>query len=351
MSASDKAPRHVIYDQEYIKKIPLEQILADYGIPVKKGMFTVRGERTPSCKIYPDSNTWADFGGAELRGGGPAQLVMALTGGEWKDAIRILGEHYAAPMLKGGRGNPGHFFISNTQYNLIGLDGACAYKNILKPEYAEKFSYGDIQSIRQKYDMPLNELRKNDMATYTGILKNEAVPFVKGFHNEYLYALYSLKQGQPMYPADSAEVKMVMMYTKEVYQDYSAAFKVLEAATKGTDINVSRLRPDYEKDIDTIGKKSIEIGEYPYSLLKQSGQLHHITLPHDEYMAFKSVAESNELNTPPFSAHVKGDTVTLSCREQDEAAIKRMVGSAALAASRMHTVGPKVARGQDFEVG
>ena len=92
------------YNLEDIKAIPLEAILNDYGIDVKKGKFALRDERTPSAKIYPETNTWADFGGGDARGGTTVNLVMQQEGLSWEEAVQALGARYNVPTIENDRG-------------------------------------------------------------------------------------------------------------------------------------------------------------------------------------------------------------------------------------------------------
>lgn len=317
------------YDLEFIKQIPLEQILADYGIAVRNGFFKTRAENTASCKLYHETNTWSDFGGAaELRGGGPSQLVSAITGMKWKEAVSELGERYNAPVLQGEKQSNNNKAIGDAQYTLIGIAARPAYANILKPEYADYFSYEHIQNYRQNFDISMNELHTKDPNTYAAIIKSEAIPFMRDFHTEYLRQLHILRETELDNGSGSRTHQAIKHITDEVAKDYQVAYKVLEKAVKGTDMDIAKMRPDYEKDYATIQKKSIEIGVYPYSQLKQqSGQLHHIKCSYADYRTFSNAVVNEELAVPRFAAHVKDQTVTLSCRPQDANTFRGIMSS------------------------
>lgn len=333
MEKTGEKKNTAFYDIEYIKQIPVSQVLDDYGIAVKKGMFSVRNERTPSCKIYPDTNSWADFGGAAVRGGSPIDLVRAIGGVDFKEAIQILGERYNAPLLRGQKQDSHNKVIGNAQYALIGIVGNPVFKNILKPEYAESLTYETIQHCREQYNITMNQLFRSDPGTYTAILKSEALPFMKRFQNEYLVSLHTLESTGRQFEHNSNEIQYARFNAQEAFKDYLAAYKVLQAAAKNTELEIRGLRPDYASDYAAIGKKSIEIGAYPYADLKLSGPLHHMGIPYGDFLVLNDAVYDDDLDVPPFSAHLKGDTVTLSCRAQDENMFRGITDSIAAMAS------------------
>lgn len=68
---------YVYYDLERIKEIPLKEVLEDYGVVVDSyGKFKLREEKTPSCKWYPKTNSYYDFG--DSSGGNVIELVKRL---------------------------------------------------------------------------------------------------------------------------------------------------------------------------------------------------------------------------------------------------------------------------------
>lgn len=80
-----------IIDLEEIKKIPIKQILNNYGIKISSAnFFKLRDEKTASVKLYEDTNSYYDFGSGQ--GGSVIDLIMFLEKTTTADAINILKE-------------------------------------------------------------------------------------------------------------------------------------------------------------------------------------------------------------------------------------------------------------------
>lgn len=279
-------------------------------------MFTVRNERTASCKYYPDTNTWADFGGADIRGGTNIDLVRALEQVDFQTAVQSIGSRYNVPILSGDRPNTAGKILSNREYERIGIVGYPVYQNMLRPEQAQNFTYQQIQHLRTKYDCGMNDIFKSEPGTYAAILQNVATPFMKGFYNQYLFSLHALQTEKAQ--GDGLAVRIAQESAREIYSDYSSAYKAYQAAIKHTPIENRLPAANFERDLHGIAFKSIEIGDYPYANLKAAGKLHHIQLPQEVYTAFAKAVRFEEIHVPDFAAHIKGDTVTLSCHKEQE---------------------------------
>ena len=70
-----KPMEHTI-DADTVKEIPMDEVLKFYGIEAKRGMINcpIHGEKTPSCKIYHNTNSFYCFGCH--KGGSPIDFVM-----------------------------------------------------------------------------------------------------------------------------------------------------------------------------------------------------------------------------------------------------------------------------------
>lgn len=78
---------------EELKKVSIPNILETYGIELKRGTFKIRDEKTPSCKYYPDSNSWYDFGSGQ--GGSNIDLILAIEKCDLSNAIKVLTNFYS----------------------------------------------------------------------------------------------------------------------------------------------------------------------------------------------------------------------------------------------------------------
>ena len=72
------------FNLEQIKQYPITDIVEVNS----RNFFKLRDERTPSCKYYPDSNTWYDFG--SCAGGDVIDLVMILNNCSFVEACKYL---------------------------------------------------------------------------------------------------------------------------------------------------------------------------------------------------------------------------------------------------------------------
>ena len=76
---------------EDIKAVPINTILAQYGLEPKRGFVKcpLHGEKTGSLKVYEHTNSWYCFGCA--KGGSVIDLVIGLDNCSTKEAIDKLG--------------------------------------------------------------------------------------------------------------------------------------------------------------------------------------------------------------------------------------------------------------------
>ena len=316
------------YNLEDIKAIPLEAILNDYGIDVKKGKFALRDERTPSAKIYPETNTWADFGGGDARGGTTVNLVMQKEGLSWEEAVQALGARYNVPTSENDRGE-NRKALTNAQYSKIGLVGTPAYRNSVKLEYADVLTQPQIDEIIRKYDMPMNQLFSEDKAKYEEILRNEALPYLKDSQQSYYRQLDILDATNRELDANATERYLAEICAKSAYDIHSEAYNIFERAAQGTDLKVTRFKPDFDRDLAGIGNISIEIGDFSYSDLKSMpGKNYHITIPESQYREFDSLVSTGQLEiSAPYSVFKKGQDFTVSYKSEEDARFKGIFNS------------------------
>lgn len=278
------------YDIDFINAIPIEQILNDYGIDVKRGFFKARDERTPSCKIYTDKNIYIDFGDSN-KGGGPIHLVQTLEKCTWYDAVEKLAARYSIAPKNRAKKTKGKY-MSKKQYEQIGFEFPRDYK----------------QAIHVVSE--LNTMFENDTAAYTDLLKNIALPYVKDQRSLYLQELRQLQKSNVY---EDVMYKLQYATTMEALKNYNHVFESLQTAAKGTPLNINNLKADFAKDSKNINKLSIEIGYYPYADLKQQpGQ----TVYQQTNERIYNVLAANYEDTPPYSAFIKGDTVNLAYKKE-----------------------------------
>lgn len=300
------------YDLGIIKQIPIPEVLQQYGILLSPhNFFQSREEKTPSAKYYPDTNTWYDFGIG--LGGSVIELVEQLQQTDFKNAVQELASQFGIPTLNQSD-TQNHKYLTNSQYELIGLYGDRAGKNV---SFDFK-NYTEQQNLRlsKKLAIPMNALYEQYPKSYAKIIRLRAIPYVHQMRNTYLFALYKYNEHQK----DSDEFTQYLFKAdaQECYNVYSHQFDVLKKCVENTGIQIDKLRPNFIADLNNIKKQrvSIEIGNYPYCDLIQlpGANLHH-DLTKEQY---KSICSSFVSNVHQLiSAFLKGNTVRVFYKEAD----------------------------------
>jgi hypothetical protein len=145
---------------------------------------------------------------------------------------------------------------------------------------------------------------------------------MKRFYNQYLEQLSLVKEYQGI-KGFELELKIAEDIAREVYGDYQEAHSAYCRAVANTALDDKKFpAPNYDKDLKSGAFKSIEIGEHPSSQLKASGELRHLNVPHDLYRSFSQSVRNESIRVPDYSAHLKGNIVTLSCHAQHENTFK-----------------------------
>lgn len=157
------------YDIEELKGIRITDILRDYGIPVNKGFFKLRNERTASCKVYESTNSFYDFGGGI--GGNAINLIEYIEQCSRKEAMEKLADMYGIePVNKDSKKNKEPIRLSDSQYALIGIAGDRASKNILFDMEKSDMDFERMKSISEKYALSMNDLKKKNLTGYEAII-------------------------------------------------------------------------------------------------------------------------------------------------------------------------------------
>ncbi|MGN0557084.1 MAG: AAA family ATPase, partial [Acutalibacteraceae bacterium] len=135
MSATNKGARSdqptPFYDIEAIKAVPIADVCEALGFqPQAKGgrmWCAVRDERTPSCCLYIDSNTFCDFGCGNI-GGSNIDLVRYVLNCDSTQAIRQIAEMFGIDPVNNVQRAPTNS-LTDSEWARIGIDGCLATKN------------------------------------------------------------------------------------------------------------------------------------------------------------------------------------------------------------------------------
>ena len=308
------------YDLDTIKAIPIENVCEVYSFDVtnkgKTVWCNVRGERTPSCKIFTDTNTFCDFGNGNI-GGDVISFVCYAEGWDLKDrgrAIQRLADMFN--IMPENNLTSGTAELTNGQYSLIGIQADLATKNIdfnvvgAGPEAAMEDSI--------KYRMTVPELKSQHPDMYQQIIKDRAIPHVRELRNDYYHTLIT---SDMLCREVGVKLTDVPDTIKELERQKSVVEKsenTLQRAIKDTDIKYKSGEYDIHKDLEKIhdGKIQVEIGNTKYSSLKhfeesQGRQLAYNRVSYAQYSQNQEFFGSLE-----HSAFMKADTVNIVVTEK-----------------------------------
>ena len=283
-----------------------------YGLKpgrVKHTFYSPHGEKDPSLYLYETNgqNRFYDFGGGRNVGGDAIQLVMYITGMEWKDALQDLGRNFGLQPIS--RGNKDDFELSDRQWSRIGLYGDRATKNFefqLSGPHWEK----RCENISQKFNMPMNELRKKHSGVYKSVLERRAFSYVYSCQQQYLHELDS--QYLTMKNCGFESLEQMTTYIVENMQDKVDELKlmeqVLKQAMKGTHLKFKFRSYDVAKDFQKIvsGEINMEVGSVSSYDLEMSAKKHDVKLKSLEVDAsvFQEIQEMN-FNLPYSAVQTK----------------------------------------------
>lgn len=294
------------YDLDKIKEIPITDVLTDlYGIEVHKrgsnrAFCDIRGEKTPSCCLYLDSNSFCDFGDGN-RGGNVVNLVQLLSNVEFKEAVNILADRYG---IASEKVNGENILPTNSQYAKIGIQADMASKNFSFD--FDRYGLERTKVFAEKYRIPVQELAKQEPKIYHNMLRNVAIPEVNTCRNLYYKSLYT-----SYLLCASFGVSLTDTMVKELEDNLNELKKVEEimqrAITDKTLLNFVPRQYDVEKDLNDIlnGKIEFEIGNTNYAELKKEANrtqknLSFKKIPYDEWArTFSSI-------NFPYAAYVNG---------------------------------------------
>ncbi len=180
------------YDIEELKRIRISEVLKDYGITLNKhGFFSIRNERTASCKYYEKTNSFYDFGSG--KGGNVINLVGYLEQCSGTEAMEKLASLYhIEPVNKNGQSGKRKIQLTDSQYALLGIAADKATKNM---SFDLDLDFDELKRISDKYMIPMNSLKEKYLPVYETIIATVAVDEIDrkraayrdNLHNDYVF--------------------------------------------------------------------------------------------------------------------------------------------------------------------
>ena len=312
-------PKLIKYDLDAMREIPINEVLADYGIKLGRGnFFKIRNERSASVKYYSNSNSWYDFGVNE--GGGVIELVMALDNIDIGEAVQRLGKQYHIRELHMPKNAERFNWLTNSEFQLIGIDA----KNPLHIPENPYSSYTEeqITRLQEAMNLPMNELLEKSPEQYKAVLETVAFPYVRSQQMRYFSALDSLAVAEKNQQSDPMELLFCQEAAKQDYEEYKKVYAVLRNGANNVKLDVSKFKPDFSNDLKLAkqGKLRIEISDYPYSEYRKlpgPNVYHEIT--RECYSELKSQMENRGLYVHyPFCAFLQDGKVNMVYKSPDK---------------------------------
>lgn len=323
------------YNLEEIYSIPMLDVCKLYGVPVEsKGrshFCKLRDEKTASCKLYLNNkdgyDSFYDFGSHV--GGNVIKFVSELLSCDWQQAVEDLATRFHIEPV-----NNTEYFnrneLTDLEYEKIGVYGDRATKNF--DFDLEKFSLESAQKFSEKYNMPVNQLRKEYPMKYVcDVIKKRAIPFVYNMRNDYYFSLYCLISMQKSLFGRFDINNVPRADLKECEEKCNKLIKaelLLKKALRGTDVSYSFKEYHVLKDIKKIyyGEISFEIGEKTYVDVKRESTLQGVDLRYravdcNDYLSLKEFGIDSVFH----AAFLKDDKVNLVFLPENDYLVDRII--------------------------
>ena len=318
-----------------IKDIPILDVCDFLGIQVEKRgrsyWCKVREESTASTILHTENNTFYDFGTQEH--GSNIDLYCVYTGAEFGEAVSVLGEAFQLSPETDFERKIRNQTMSMSDYARIGLYGDLATKNFRFD--IENLSTDQLVAIERKYEMSMNDLRREHPGVYSRVISEKAVPFVEEQRNLYYLKAWNyyslLKLGGCTYLFFDSSNTMPR-FKKEMYALEKAERSLCKAAI-GTALDLkpqSVLTPIEVVTRVMQGKLNISVGEMSETDFrslaeqKEDGIL-SFHLSEDDF--FKPFFQK-QIESLPHTANIVSDGVLLSIISRDIPKLKRELGTA-----------------------
>lgn len=329
-----------IYDFNTINTvIPIEDVLAFLGIePNSRGWYRIRPEDdTPSAHIDKAKigNAIHDFGGGVIVGDrvrntlNPISLTMYINNVDAVEASQILGRAFGIqPISNAHKEDDG---LSDWEWRELGIHPDMASKNI--DFYPEEYGAEKTRQYAERYRMPMEKLRLDDMKMYVKILRSRAIPHLFNLRNEYYRAMYN--QFSLAKAVDSSyDVSKVLDSNSDEFsslaKNLNKVENILYKALKDTSVKFKFKVHNVEVDFQNIinGDLAFEIGDCPYTDIKQEAFTRKLSVCYSDVSLgeYHSLL-NNGLDLFRVAAFQKGDNVKLAFLSSDASRFNYLIKS------------------------
>lgn len=316
------------YDLDKLKEIPIQEVLRDfYGIEsTQKGAHRafcdIRGEKTPSCCLYLDTNTYCDFGDSN-RGGNVINLVQQLSNVGFAEATELLAQRYGIASER----REVNAFPTSHEFKRINIEYDLATKNF--DFDIDKYGLEKTKEFSQKYAMSVKELSEKYPNVYHNMLRSRAIPYIDSMRNDYYRSLYS---GHNLCSDFETELTNRMVQElQEKIKDLDRMENIVKRAiTDKKTLPYKAKKYDVQTDLLKIlnGQIEYQTGNIDYVTLKSEAtkankSLFYQKVPFNDFINF-----NNDLNFE-FAAFVNGKSkeVNIITRSDNRKALLDVLNS------------------------
>ncbi len=312
------------YDFKVINNnVPIEDVLALHGIqPNSKGWYSIRSEDdTPSAHIDKAKigNAIHDFGGGVYLNGevcntlNPISLTMFLNGVDAVKASQILGEAFGIRPKEGNNRDSDKLNVK--EWEEIGIQPDMASKNM--DFYPEKFGVEKTRLYAEKFRMPMDKLKIENIRMYEKIIRSRAIPYLIDCRNDY-YRGMNKEISLAKAVNSSYDINKVLKDNLSEFEVLAGRLNrkenILSKAIKGTSVKFKSKAHSAEVDFMKIynGDIAFEIGDRRYTDIKEEAFLNNTSICYsgvslNEYY----ILQNNGLSQFPVAAFQKGEDVKL----------------------------------------
>ncbi len=256
-NTASSSEKRVFVDWARVNEIPITEVCKHFGLAItlrnREPWCKLRDNETiPSTVLHTEArgrfkeNTYHDFGTNES--GDNVSLACRLLGLNREDkedryqAAKYLSEAFYIPFKDMDFRSAGE--LSNLEYHRIGLYGDLASKNLsFDPAH---MTNKEMQENSEKYNMPMNQLKKAFPRTYEGLLKTVSIPHLQNARNNYYMNLWTARLVLREICGEDAKIPVSKEIEAEA-DELRAIEKSLNRAIHGTHMDPMPLH-DYDPE-------------------------------------------------------------------------------------------------------
>ena len=248
-----------------------------------------------------------------------------VTGMTQGDAIQALGQAFGVTPIDPHAGmDP--YELTNLEWKRLGIYGDRASKNFIF--HVDRLSPERLWELSEKFNIPMNDLRKQHPQTYARILKQTALPHVRALRNTYYLDVY----GQYRFCASLGRPDLFqdISYQQELLNkrdELKLAERMLTKAIHGTSIT---FHPEVVPDPNTLLKRLLR-GEPELGTRSYKG-MQALARKKECFIRYRSMDlaeyQGSDFSGIPHTAFVKGDRISVGFLPEDEPKVNKIMEKA-----------------------